>query len=193
MTLPSRVLAYRVLKGANLAPEKQHLARATITELTYENMKKQLKAIHDGSSSNSIDSFVITSEPTFVNETKDGHTFYGNSSSNRGRFSSTRRYNNGGKQWRVNNQQKYSNTDKYGRKMNPVNSNGNVKKCSICQSIYHWFRDCPHKLDDTSTQVKLSLFTDEVYNCYINKFVGETLNHAILDSGCTKKFVVQRG
>ena len=82
---------------------------------------------------------------------------------------------------------------KYGHKMNPVNSSGNIKKCSICQSIYHWFRDCPHKLDDTSTQVKLSLFTDEVYNCYINKFVGETLNHAILDNGCTKKFVVQLG
>ena len=70
--------------------------------------------------------------------------------------------------------------------MNPVNSSGNIRKCSICQSIYHWFRDCPHKVDDTSTQVKLSLFTDEVYNCYINKFVGETLNHAVLDSGCTK-------
>ena len=193
MTLPSGVLAYRVLKSANLTPEKQQLARATITELTYENFKKQLKAIHDSSSSNSIGSFEIKSEPTFVNETKDEHTFYGNSSSNRGKFNSKRGYNNGGKQWRVNNQQKFFNTDKYGRKMNPLNSSGNITKCSICQSIYHWVRDCPHKVDDTSTQVKLSLFTDEVYNCYINKFVGETLNHAILDSGCTKKFVVQRG
>ena len=59
MTLPSGVLAYQVLKSANLTPEKQELARATITELTYENMKKQLKAIHDSSSSNSIDSFEI--------------------------------------------------------------------------------------------------------------------------------------
>ena len=25
-----------------------------------------------------------------------------------------------------------------------------------------------------------------MHNCYINKFVGETLNHAVLDSGCTK-------
>ena len=30
------------------------------------------------------------------------------------------------------------------------------------------------------------LFTDEVHNCYINEFVGETLNHAVLDIGCTK-------
>ena len=88
MTLPSGVLAYRVLISANLTPEKQRLARATITEMTYENMKKQLKAIHDSSSSNSIDSFDIKSEQAFVNETKDEHTFYGNSSSNWGRFNS---------------------------------------------------------------------------------------------------------
>ena len=97
ITLPSGVLAYWVLKSANLTPEKQQLAWATITELTYENMKKQLKAIHDSSSSNSVDSSEIKSEPTFVNETKDEHIFYGNSSNNRGRFNSKRGYNNGGK------------------------------------------------------------------------------------------------
>ena len=70
--------------------------------------------------------------------------------------------------------------------MNPVNSSGNITKCWICQSIYHWFKDCPQEVDNTSTLAKLSLFTDEVCNCYINKFAGETLNHAVLDSGCTK-------
>ena len=33
---------------------------------------------------------------------------------------------------------------------------------------------------------KLTLSNDELYNCYINKFVGKTLNHAVLDSRCTK-------
>ena len=33
---------------------------------------------------------------------------------------------------------------------------------------------------------KLTLLNDELCNCYINKFVGETLNHAVLDSVCTK-------
>ena len=36
MTLPPGVLAYRVLKSANLTPEKRQLATATIKELTYE-------------------------------------------------------------------------------------------------------------------------------------------------------------
>ena len=28
-----------------------------------------------------------------------------------------------------------------------------------------------------------------MHDCYINKFVGDTLDHAILDSGCTKSGV----
>ena len=88
MTLPSGVLAYRVLKSANSTPEKKQLARATTTEFTYENMKKQLKATHDSSSSNLIDSFEIKSEPTFANKVKDERNFYGNSSRNWGRFNS---------------------------------------------------------------------------------------------------------
>ena len=71
--------------------------------------------------------------------------------------------------------------------MNLVNSNENITKCSICQSIYHWYKDCPHKLDDKEVnQVKLSLFSKDVLNAYINRFVGETFNHAVLDSGCFK-------
>ena len=30
------------------------------------------------------------------------------------------------------------------------------------------------------------MFSKEVYKCYIKNFVGETFNHAVLDSGCTK-------
>ena len=50
MELPSGVLAYRLLKSANISEDRQQLARATLLELTYENMKKQLKAIFDTSS-----------------------------------------------------------------------------------------------------------------------------------------------
>ena len=45
--LPEPVLAYRVLKSANISPEKEQLARATITELKYEAMKKQILKIFD--------------------------------------------------------------------------------------------------------------------------------------------------
>ena len=47
MELPAGVLAYKVLKNANQSIKKQQLIRATVVSLTYENMKKQLKAIID--------------------------------------------------------------------------------------------------------------------------------------------------
>ena len=53
--------------------------------------------------------------------------------------------------------------------------------------VSHWYKECPHKIDDSDgNQVKLILFSKKVYNCYINKFVRKTFNHAVLDSGCTK-------
>ena len=39
--LPEPVLAYRVPKSANISPEKEQLACATITELKQKAMKKQ--------------------------------------------------------------------------------------------------------------------------------------------------------
>ena len=54
----------------------------------------------------------------------------------------------------------------------------------VCQSIYHWFKDCPHNVQGSNS--KVTLFTQEVQKCYVQNFLGETLNLAVLDSGCTK-------
>ena len=68
MELPTGVLAYKVLKNANILNEKQQLIRATLTSLTYENMKKQLKAIND-SSINSASSNIME-EQVFLTQKK---------------------------------------------------------------------------------------------------------------------------
>ena len=47
MKVPTGVLAYKVLKNAELSNEKQQLTQATVVFLTYENTKKQLKTIFD--------------------------------------------------------------------------------------------------------------------------------------------------
>ena len=47
MEVPTGVLAYKVLKNAELSNEKQQLTQAMVVFLIYENMKKQLKAILD--------------------------------------------------------------------------------------------------------------------------------------------------
>ena len=74
MELPTGVPAYKVLKSANISNQKQQLIHATIVTLTYDNMKRQLKAIFD-SSTTSTDSerIDVKSEPIFyVNKGTDG-------------------------------------------------------------------------------------------------------------------------
>ena len=65
---------------------------------------------------------------------KDEPVYYGNNST-RGRFYNFKRSNSNSKQWKYNSpgtQHKSMNIDKYGGKTNPVNSNGNITKCSVC-------------------------------------------------------------
>ena len=47
MELPSAVLACKLLINADLPDDKQIMARTTVGELTFENMKRQLKGIHN--------------------------------------------------------------------------------------------------------------------------------------------------
>ena len=46
------------------------------------------------------------------------------------------------------------------------------------------FKDCPHNVQGSNN--KVALFMQEVQKCYVQNFLGETLNLTVLDSGCTK-------
>ena len=64
---------------------------------------------------------------------------------------------------------------------------GNVSCCAIFQSIYHWANNWPNKVkEEDFSHVKITLFKQDIHKCYIETFVRETLNCAVLDSGCTK-------
>ena len=79
-------------------------------------------------------------------------------------------------------------------KLNPVDKHGKVTRCAICQSIYHWKRDCPDKKEDvnlTDTQSSdeaeechITLFTKSSEICEI--FTVEARGAAILDTACSK-------
>ena len=53
-------------------------------------------------------------------------------------------------------------------------------------SIYHWAKDCPHNEWNKNPENKITLFTQEAEKFFIQNFLWETLNLAVLDSGCTK-------
>ena len=64
LELPDGVLAYRLLKSANLSPEHEQLARATLTSLTLDKMKEHLKKIFSDVSSAPLSTSVKV-EPTY--------------------------------------------------------------------------------------------------------------------------------
>ena len=133
MELPTGVLAYKVLKNANLSNEKQQLIRATVVSLTYENMKKQLKAIFDSStSSQSSGGIDIKSELVFytskTNDSesrKDNTNQYPKDSYRYRKFPSCRGRNNRQKQ------NARENYDQWGQRTNPLDKSGNILSCSI--------------------------------------------------------------
>ena len=57
----------------------------------------------------------------------------------------------------------------------------------FCNNISCCANVCPNKeKEEQSSHVKITLFTHDIHKCYIEKFVGETLNYVVLDCGCTK-------
>ena len=150
-------------------------------------MTKQLKAIYDSSANSFTNEHVdIKSEPVdyankneFVNDTpKDSRNF-----SNSRLFSNTRNRNRYAKQSNSTSES----YDKFGQKTNPLEKSGRIPRCVICKSTYHCANDCPNKVQDTSDDVNITLFSQELHECYMTKFVPETLNCAVLDSGSSVK------
>ena len=199
MELPDGVLAYWLLKSANISKEKQQLARATLTELTFANMRKQLKAIHDSASDHygiqaelpikvepvyEVTDFKHESEVLFNRSGgqqrgnyRGRARSYGNNRNNQSRNQS---YGNtrGARNWSGNNSRQIN-------RKTPVDSSGNPSRCAICESVYHWVRDCPDKGKDPGN-VEITLFCKEIEECYLESFLGESFNSAILDSGCSR-------
>ena len=76
--------------------------------------------------------------------------------------------------------------DKWQRKTNPKDNFGNISRCAVCQSIYHQAKQCSDKHREGDDNIKVTLFSKEIHDCYITKFVGETMNGAVLNSGRTQ-------
>ena len=138
--LSTDVLAFRLMKSANLKEPEEQLIKATVGELTYDNMKTQLKRIHVDSSN--VEAAVKKED------IEEQEILYG-SGANR-----TRRFAYRGRGRGASNNFKprgaYGNSSQSGSvkgapRPNPRDEKGNISQCSICRSIYHWARECPYK------------------------------------------------
>ena len=77
LEIPDVVLAYRLLKSANITDNQHRMVRATIAKITYNDMKTQLKKVCSSTSflSCSNNPVEIKSEP--IEDTFEADTFYG--------------------------------------------------------------------------------------------------------------------
>ena len=170
-TLSEHVIAYRMLKSANLSEVDERMVRATIDKMTSEAMSKQLKKTFSSSRSSekqkSGSEVSIKQEPldSVENDTLYGSYSHYNRNTDRrdhkgygGGYHYQRDRNRDWSEKNINTQLKdqkgFQDEQKLATKRrgkNPLDPNGNVTRCWECDSINHWRRKCPDLVDKVDT------------------------------------------
>ena len=198
-TVSEDVLAFRLLKAANLPSHQEQLAKATITELKLVTMKAQLKKIFGLGSESRSDGIKVEEElPELEEEEKTvayGNFYRGRGDQNyRGNFRGrsypsyghpSRGYNNyrGSNNYRGNfsgqSRGGFSGQPRGGfsgqpRGRNPLNKiTGTVTRCQECQSINHWVRDCPDRMKREKETYESEKYSDESETHYQETYESE--------------------
>ena len=171
MTLPDAVLAFKLLDNANLSNHERQLALTACTDLSYDKMKSAMKRIFG------------------PNRHSDQNSFKGVSSAIKQESAMLTEYRKPKELRNVKT-----------RGTNPLNKFGKPTRCKICQSIFHWWKECPHnasmvkiaehedKNDDVKDNLEecnITLFTEsrKIEN---EIFVVESRNSAVIDTACTQ-------
>ena len=164
MEILDGVLAYRLLNNANLSHEEMQLVKATITEMTYENMKQKLKMVFTNSKTEKNVEFkdgikmeFDSSAPSYYaedgyeNKMFDsegrGNTYYVSRGSFRERGRGTRGTRNRRNSFDGSHGFHRGNSfdSRPKPKENPLDPEGNISKCITCESKFHWANRCPDK------------------------------------------------
>ena len=190
INLPEGVLAFLLLKAANISTENEKLARATCASMTYDNMKACITKIFGDPSSENSESNIpsVKAEPVFKTEHEEAfHTNWrgGWQSRGRGRGGRSRGYGNSSNR-------PYNADANYGgssknfetQRSNPVGRDGKVMRCFKCGSSTHFSRYCPQSRDNKELQeINIVLLNSEPE---MTTLVRESLGMGILDSACTR-------
>ena len=148
--LPDVILAYRLLKGANLGEENNKLVRATCKELTLGEMKEAIGRVYDQQLVKEKEEFKeeFKEEPTFesTHEEKEEEcdTYY-NERGRRGYRSRSNRFRNRSSyNSRGDNRRQYNPS-----RPNPYKPGSNQRMtCFKCNSIWHFSKDCKEKTEE---------------------------------------------
>lgn len=172
MSLPDAVLAFKLLDKTLLSERDRQLALTACSDIKFSTMKSSLKRIFGGHG-HAIKSEISLQESQesvlAVGNSRNGGRYYSNSN-NRPRPNirntssrptnvrsySVRQTNEAQKPRPQSNDSTgtYTNDAKGVQKgTNPLNRFGKRSKCAICESVFHWARDCPDKSYDQSVNL----------------------------------------
>ena len=218
------IITFMLILNSNLSRMETSLIFSKInfedTSKTYESAKKQMRqtlGIHvastEASGNNHGAQVSIKTEPALVTQDMQeayatngtgyqrGHynsrgrgqgQFRGQGGQKRGTF-----YQNNGNRPFFGNKAQQGNGKSYSKK-NPIGKDGNILECSVCKSIMHFHKNCPHKktdqvnytdaVEDLNTEFVLFSSEQMKIDCDPNnmsRFTAEALNCAALDTCCT--------
>ena len=174
-TLAEHIIAYRLLKSANLSETEEQLVKATTATMTNDDMTKQLKKVFNSTLASGMsksEGEVKIKEEPIENETLYGGTYRsyrtGPPRSDRrdnrdyneqrdGYQFNNRRSERGGNRgysdqrsnirWSTGSDNRDTKDQKKQRGRNPLDIYGKVTRCDICDSINHWRIACPDRED----------------------------------------------
>ena len=184
MEIPDGVLAYRVLNSANLNEDEMRLCRATLSELKYDLMIKQLTKIFGDEVSCTLKE--VKEESVFETSLRQ-QGYYQRNRNSRGRGGRSR-YQQARNTAVDNKEQDSGNGQK--KKLNPI-IDGKLTRCNGCGSKFHWFMDCPDidlvkERQQSDGNEEIVLEVAQVDNEKMKELVGETICCGFLDSACSQ-------
>lgn len=209
--LPDQVLAYMFLASLSIPEKDVQIVMSGMENVSYNTMKDTIKRVYGSSMNVTLDSnnINIKEEPSF--ECTES-AYYNNPNWRRGRWNGRGRgFRARGARSLANNRGASANTNRSARKLNPLDKAGNVSRCNICDSKFHWAGKCPDAYEnmgfhdskyivdndnkedvEEAAEVHLSLFIGytngkvDKKERKLNTLVKDAADCALLDSGCSK-------
>ena len=218
MTLPDSVLAFMLLAACNLPGHETQIVMSAISEVNYANMKSTLKRVfgqqlsmqspqESNTEIGAEGSSVIKAEPVFCSDSNE-EVYYASRGGRPRRPSSgyRPRYRGRGRGAAMVTSSGFGNQGT-NRRLNPLDQDGKVSRCVICDSRYHWARFCPHSYEnnealtggvkeiDASNSsedhvIHMSLFVGyagekNIKQTKIGQLIEESRQSGIVDTGCS--------
>ena len=188
------ILAFRMMKQANLVESEELMVRAHVRDLTSVEMAEVLKRIFGERvvatgqrTSNSSNHVSFSPDVAMKQETYmawDDHHLYQDENVYAGNhYSKFRNWKKKSYPIHPSRGGDYNQSNQSSKhQKNAVDRNGNVSTCHICGSEWHWARDCDQKPGhgDQRPTTKETFFVSDVYSTYTGKVEG---NKAVLDTG----------